>query len=127
MLLAKVPFGENRKLIVRYAIVQEVEDDIFHCVLKQVEFTAHSSPYIDHMSPGDSDGRCMSEAPTISLFTESAVGLRLHHADLVSKVVLKLPSSSLYEVAPGAVVYFVASKDVGIELSNDVHNAVNEV
>jgi 5,10-methenyltetrahydromethanopterin hydrogenase len=53
--------------------------------------------------------------------------LRLHSADLITKIVFELHARSLNQIAPRAVVDFVASEDVRVELTYDVYDAVDEI
>ena len=55
------------------------------------------------------------------------MGLRLHPADLIAQIVLVLHPRTFYEVTPRAVVYFVSSEYVRIELADDINYAVDQI
>jgi hypothetical protein len=69
----------------------------------------------------------MCKAPSIGLLSEPAMGLRLHPADLIAQIVLVLHPRTFYEVTPRAVVYFVSSEYVRIELADDINYAVDQI
>ena len=79
------------------------------------------------MAASDSNSRSMCKAPSIGLLSEPAMGLRLHPADLIAQIVLVLHPRTFYEVTPRAVVYFVSSEYVRIELADDINYAVDQI